>query len=74
MTRKELTEEALSLPVEDRALLADALLASLNAPEEEVDQQWAAVARQRREEIRSGAVRPVPADQVFSRIAERFKK
>ncbi len=73
MTRKELIDEAISLPVEERALLADALLRSLNAPDADIDRRWAEVARRRLEELRSGAVAAVPGDDVFARIWKRFR-
>ncbi len=74
MTTKKLIEEALSLPVEERALIADSLLRSLNAPETSVDAQWAEVARKRLQELRSGAVKPIPGDKVFAKALERLAK
>ena len=65
MTTKELIDEALSLPVEERALLADTLLRSLNAPEMSMDSQWAEVAKRRLQELRSGAVEPIPGDGII---------
>ena len=47
-------DEALSLPVEDRALIADTILGSLNAPDLEVDRKWIHVALRRRDEMRTG--------------------
>ena len=72
MTTKELIAEATSLPVEDRAILADSILRSLNTPDTEIDQKWTEVARRRLAEIRSGEVKPVPGDEVFSRIWTRL--
>lgn len=74
MTTKELIEEALSLPVEERALMADTLLRSLNAPEISMDAQWAEVAKRRLQELRSGAVEPIPGDEVFAKVLARFAK
>lgn len=74
MTTKELIEEVLSLPVEERALVVDSLLRSLNAPQREIDRQWTEVARQRLEELRSGTVEAVPGDEVLRRIHARFSK
>ncbi len=39
MKTEDLIEELLSLPMEDRTIIADALLKSLNAPQAEVDQK-----------------------------------
>lgn len=72
MTTKELIEEAVSLPVEDRALVAESILRSLNAPETAIDRRWAKVARRRLAELRSGKVRPVPGEEVFARVWERL--
>jgi putative addiction module component (TIGR02574 family) len=74
MTTKKIIEEALSLPVEERALVVDSLLRSLNTPEISVDAQWAEVARKRLQELRSGAVKPVPGDEVFAKALERLSK
>lgn len=73
MTTKELIAEAVSLPVEERAIVADSILRSLNAPESDIDRKWAAVAQRRLAELRSGRVRPIPGEQVFARIWKRFE-
>jgi putative addiction module component (TIGR02574 family) len=72
MNAKEVIDEAISLPVEERALIADSLLRSLNRPEKEMDKEWTGVARRRLDEIRSGTVKCVAGDAVFERIWKRF--
>lgn len=74
MNTKELIDEAVSLPVEERALVVDSLLRSLNQPESEIDKKWAAVAKRRLAEMRSGSVEAVPGEEVFEKIWERFGK
>jgi hypothetical protein len=74
MRTKDLIAEAMALPVEERARVADTLLRSLNPLDPEKDAQWAAVAMRRLEEIRCGKVRPVEGDRVVERIKERFSK
>jgi putative addiction module component (TIGR02574 family) len=73
MKVKDLINEAESLPVEERAMVVDSLLRSLNPPESEIDKKWAAVTQRRLEEIRSGAVEAIPGEQVFEKIWKRFK-
>jgi len=73
MKIKDLIEEAESLPVEQRTMVVDSLLRSLNPPESEIDKKWAAVARKRREEIHSGATAAVPGEQVFGKIWKKFE-
>ncbi len=74
MNTKELIAEAVSLPVEDRTFLADTLLKSLNPPETEMDQKWAAVAQRRLAELRSGRVKAIPGAEVFDKVQRRFHK
>ncbi|WP_024327835.1 addiction module protein [Thioalkalivibrio sp. AKL19] len=74
MKIKDLIDEAESLPVEDRALVVDSLLRSLNPPDAGVDRKWAAVSRKRLEEIRSGTVAAIPGEQVFEKIWHRFER
>jgi putative addiction module component (TIGR02574 family) len=72
MKTRDLISEALSLPVEDRAMVVDSLLRSLNPPNSQIDEKWASVAKHRLEDLRSGRVGAVPGDEVFSRIWKRF--
>lgn len=74
MTMKELIEEVASLPVEERAIVADSILRSLNPPESDIDRQWNLVAQRRLAELRSGKVAPIPGEQVFAKVWKRFEK
>lgn len=74
MNTKELIDEAVSLPVEERTLIVDTLLRSLNQPESEIDKKWAAAAKRRLEELRSGTVEAVPGEEVFDKVWRRFEK
>lgn len=73
MKIKELISEAESLPVEERAMVVDSLLRSLNPPETQVDRKWAEVARRRLEELRSGSVEAVPGEDVFARVSKNLE-
>ena len=68
MKIKDLIEEAEALPVEERALVVDSLLRSLNPPESRIDEKWASVAQERLKEFRSGDVESVPGADVFAKI------
>jgi putative addiction module component (TIGR02574 family) len=68
----EIIHEAEALPVEERALVVESLLRSLNPPDPEIDRKWADVAKRRLEELRSGRVKAIPGEEVFARIRERF--
>ncbi|MBN4076694.1 addiction module protein [Mariprofundus ferrooxydans] len=74
MNTKQLISEAVSLPVEERALVVDSLLRSLNQPESEIDKKWAEVAKSRLAEMRTGAVKTASGAEVFERIWNRFEK
>ncbi len=71
---KEIIQEAESLPVEERAIIIDSLLRSLNIPKTEIDIDWARVARCRLAELRSGQVKAIPGSEVFTKIQKRFEK
>ncbi len=74
MKAKDLLAEAASLPVEERAMVVDSLLKSLNPPEAAVDKKWAEVAKRRLAELRSGSVQAVPGDEVFQKIWKKFSR
>jgi putative addiction module component (TIGR02574 family) len=69
MTIEELAEEALALPSEQRALLADRLVESLDAAEaNRLDRLWASEAKRRRDEVRQGGVQTIPGDEALARV------
>ena len=70
----EIIRETESLPVEQRTYVVDSLLRSLNPPDPEIDRKWAAVAKRRLAELRSGRAKPVSGEAVFERISKRFEK
>ncbi|HBG95984.1 MAG TPA: addiction module protein [Chromatiaceae bacterium] len=74
MNTKELIQQAIALPVEERALVVDSLLRSLNPPQSEIDAQWVVEAKRRLAELRSGKVEAIPGEAVFERIWDRFKR
>ncbi len=62
-----LEREALGLPAEARAFLADRLLSSLGGEVmTDVDAAWVAEAERRYAEYKAGARKPVPASDVFA--------
>jgi len=69
---KDLIAEAISLPAEERAMVVDSILRTLNPPDSDIDKKWAAIAKRRNAEIRSGDVHAVPGEEVFGRIWNRF--
>ena len=71
----KLEEKLLSLPLEERIYLIEKLLKSLNSPNrEEIDKAWADEAERRLDELESGKVQGIPAEQVFNEIRKRLKK
>lgn len=71
---KEIIEEAECLPVEERVMIIDSLLRTINPPLAEVEIEWMMVANRRLAELRSGHVEAVPGNEVFDRIRSRFVK
>ncbi|RXK80691.1 addiction module protein [Chlorobaculum sp. 24CR] len=68
MNTKQLIDEAVSLPVEERAFVVDSLLRSLNQPESEIDKKWAVEANRRLAELRSGKVQAILGDKVLAKV------
>ena len=69
LTLDQITEEAMKLPADSKALLADKLVESLASEDlDEIQRLWSAEAIRRRDEIRSGQVQPVPGKQVLEEV------
>lgn len=63
---ESLSRTAVLLPAEDQTYLVERLLASLE--DTQLESEWANEAIRRRDEVRSGRVKPVGADEVYRRI------
>lgn len=70
----QLLEKALALSAEERGVLIDRLIASLDEgpADDGVEAAWDSEIGKRVEEIRSGRVRTIPGEQVLREIAEEF--
>lgn len=72
LSTTEIIHEAECLPVEERALVVDSLLRSLNQPDAGIDSKWAEVARRRGAELRAGQVKGISGEVVMDRLRARF--
>ncbi len=59
-------EQIASCPVEDRVIIADAVIESLNGVSPEVESAWGSVSSRRMRELRTGKVKGVSATAVFA--------
>jgi Putative addiction module component len=69
---KSIAETVEKLPSKDRAFLAERLIASLEDSDNE--RQWIDESIRRRDEVRSGKVKTVPAAEVYRRIERLLAK
>jgi putative addiction module component (TIGR02574 family) len=71
---KDLIDEVVSLPIEERAILIDSLLRSINPMNEENDRKWAAEAKRRLNDLHAGIIKPIEGEEVFKKVWKRFEK
>lgn len=63
-TLEQLAKQAMSLPSESRARLADLLVESLDSEDlGQIEQLWIAEAKRRRDEVRNSTVEPIDGDE-----------
>ncbi|MFY9951434.1 MAG: addiction module protein [Candidatus Sulfotelmatobacter sp.] len=70
----ELLEKALSLSTQERGLLIDRLVESLDdePSEEGVEAAWDDEIKRRVDDIRSGRVKMIPGEEVLRRLAREY--
>ncbi|MDA1128190.1 MAG: addiction module protein [Chloroflexi bacterium] len=74
MDPQTIEREALGLPPEDRAKLAQKLLLSLETlSTEESEQAWLVEAERRARDLDSGDVQPISADEVRKKARARLR-
>ena len=74
MNAATIEEEALALPLQERARLVERLLDSLeNLPEQEAEALWLDTAERRAREIDDGRVQLVAPEELERRVQARLK-
>jgi hypothetical protein len=74
-TTEQLAEQAMCLPAESRARLADLLVESLDADDlGRIDRLWLAEAKRRRDDVRSGRVRSIPGDEALQKVRNAIRQ
>ncbi len=63
-------EKIADYPVDERIMIADAALASLNEMDSEVEAAWGEIALKRLDEIQSGTIECIPASEVLKQARE----
>jgi putative addiction module component (TIGR02574 family) len=72
---KEIMNAAMTLSPDEREMLAEDLIASLDAEDQEtIDRLWAEEAERRNKEIEDGVVRAIPGEEVMRRLRSRYKR
>lgn len=74
MDTNNIIDQAVSLPIEERLILVDILLHSINQPESDIDKKWAVIAQERLADLRSGKVHGINGEEVFTKIKEKYNK
>jgi putative addiction module component (TIGR02574 family) len=70
---EELSRKALSLAPEERVRLAEALLATVQEVDHEVEAAWDAEIERRVGDIDQGRVKLIPAEEVFAEVRRLIK-
>ncbi len=66
MSSKEILEQAMTLKPEERFIIVEGLLKSLDEPDRKIDEIWAEEAEKRLKAYRSGKLEGIPIEEVFS--------
>ena len=74
-TIEKLAEEAMMLPTESRARLADLLVESLDAADlTQLDEMWITEAKRRRDEVRAGKTETVAGDEALQSVRDSLSR
>lgn len=65
MSTKELLDEAMKLRPEERLILVDGLIKSLDEPDKKLDEIWAEEAEKRLKAYREGRLEAIPMEEIF---------
>lgn len=65
MSNKEILEQAMALKPEERLMIVEGLLKSLDEPDQKIDEIWAEEAEARLKAYREGRLESIPIEEVF---------
>ena len=65
MRSKEILEQAKDLKAEERFMIVEGLLKSLDEPDRKIDEIWAEEAEKRLHAYRNGRLEGVPMEEIF---------
>ena len=65
MSGRELLEQAVSLKPEERFIVVEGILESLDIPDKKIDAIWADEAERRLQAYRAGRLKGVPMEEIF---------
>ncbi len=65
MNSKEILDEAMALKPEERFIIVEGLLKSLDEPDQKIDAIWAEEAGKRLKAYRNGRLEGIPMEEVF---------
>jgi putative addiction module component (TIGR02574 family) len=66
MSSKEILGQALALKPEDRFMIVEGLLKSLDEPDQKIDEIWAEEAEKRLKAYRAGSLEGIPMEEMFA--------
>jgi hypothetical protein len=74
-TVENLAEQAMKLPTESRARLADMLVESLDAADlTQLDHLWIAEAKRRRDEVRAGDTETISGEEALRSVRDSLSR
>lgn len=74
-TLEQLAEQAMTLPGESRARLADLLVQSLDANDlTQIDRLWLSEAKRRRDEVSSGKVKTISGEDALRSVRDSLPR
>ena len=66
MSTKEILEQALKLKPEERFVLVEGIIKSLDEPDKKIDDIWAEEAENRLRAYREGKLESIPMEEIFN--------
>ena len=72
---EKIYEQAINLPIDERLILIDKLLISINLPtQKDIDQAWSVEVEGRCQALDQGEAKLISENEVFEKIRKRFSK